>query len=391
MADSMKTWIGAVLIGSALVGIWLLPPKSFGRPDDPVQQSVQLRHEELANDFRWTAEALRRSLWADSLSALTVATAEQGVAVGMPPSELVGAELAAEHSSVVRAGVSELPRRTDGMLFGYFHQPYSHGRTADMSAASRGRTETYVGTRDGVEYCLQVRVRRRGAVQAVLGEIEGISGVPPKTDRMGPCRFYLQYGMGGPRIQEWLESGAVGFGLETGEKPEPSEEWARSLRKVRAFGFNALGSGDRPIEVDQCRAGLAEACGALVLRPSLANPIAVRELEIVRRSPALSVGWSTLEMGVTADDASYLLSDLEAEFGPDAFRRFWTSGEDVGPAFEDAFGMTVNEWAVGWMRSVNGVLPATPTLARTTTSGSMIFVGLLVGLAYLRNRKRKLA
>ena len=95
--------------------------------------------------------------------------------------------------------------------------------------------------------------------------------------------------------------------------------------------------------------------------------------------------------GSVVDDGSYLLADLEAEFGPDAFQRFWSSEEDFEVAFERAFGIGSGEWMVGWTRGVSGSFPATPRLARSASSGSMLLIGVLLGLAYVRARKRLLA
>ncbi len=91
-----------------------------------------------------------------------------------------------------------------------------------------------------------------------------------------------------------------------------------------------------------------------------------------------------------AFDADYLLADLEAEFGADAFLRFWSSGDAVEDAFESAFGVTVGEWMTVWVDSVSGTLDPGPGLPRSASSGTMLALGLLAGIALLRNRRRKL-
>ena len=91
-----------------------------------------------------------------------------------------------------------------------------------------------------------------------------------------------------------------------------------------------------------------------------------------------------------AHDVEYLLADLEAEFGADAFLRFWSSTESVEDAFESAFGVEVGEWMTVWVDSVSGTTQPGPGLPRSASSGSMLALGLLAGIAFLRNRRRKL-
>jgi hypothetical protein len=47
---------------------------------------------------------------------------------------------------------------------------------------------------------------------------------------------------------------------------------------------------------------------------------------------------------------SFLLSDLESEFGPVRFARFWSSDAPVVEAFREAFGVPAGEWMEGWAR-----------------------------------------
>lgn len=402
MAFRMKHWIGTVVVGMALAAIWQLPPSSMRPREGSVTSALAIRRSRLSDDFKWTAESLLRVRWSDSLSALTLASAEGGVAVGLPSTELSDA-----HEAKVRLEVGALPRYVPGVVFGYFYQPRAHGRTADTPTFGRPRTETYVGTRDGTDYCLQVRVRRNPASSVML-ELEGTAGLPPLTGAAGVCRLFLQYGMAGPTIHRWLEAGGARLGVEKGEKlglkeagpepmsalvsigPEDRRRMDRALwRRRRAFGHHVLASQRGPIETDQCVAGDEQACAYLFLSPALASSFEQRELEIVRRSPVLSLGGAPLLRSV-AFDADYLLADLEAQFGADAFLRFWASTQAVEDAFESAFGVEVGAWMTAWVTSVSGTIEPGPGLPRSASSGTVLALSLLAGIAFLRNRRRNL-
>jgi hypothetical protein len=80
-----------------------------------------------------------------------------------------------------------------------------------------------------------------------------------------------------------------------------------------------------------------------------------------------------------------------SEFGADAFLRFWSSTRAVADAFESAFGVEVGEWMTAWVDSVSGTIEPGPGLPRSASSGSVFALGLLAGIAFLRNRRRRLA
>lgn len=394
MALGMKRWIGVVLAGMALMAVWNLPPGHLVDSEPRARPAVVIRHERLTADLRETADALRRVRWGDSLSALAVERAEDDFAFAVFPSPYVQQDMVERLENAVRKDFRALAGRRPGVLFGYVHQPYEHGNMPGMPRGATGRTETYAGTRDGVEYCLQVRVSgsswpSRGAV--VASEIVGGQRSAPASDRFGPCRFYLRHGMPGPHIHEWLVGGGATYAIEEGEKPMPSLYDQAELRAVaayRLFRGGALSGLDAPIEVDGCRAGKADACAAVFVEPALAAPRDRRDFAAARRAGVVSVDADDATL-LTRDD-HYLLSDLEAEFGPEAFQAFWRSEEDVATAFETAFGLPVGEWLAGWVARVGGAIPATPALPRSASTGSALALALLLGWAFLRNRRRVL-
>ena len=81
MAFRMKHWIGLVVVGMAFAALGGLPPSSPYQRESSVTSSAAVRHSRLYSDFNSTAESLRRLRWSDSLSALTLASAEGNVNV----------------------------------------------------------------------------------------------------------------------------------------------------------------------------------------------------------------------------------------------------------------------------------------------------------------------
>ena len=392
MAPRMKHWIGIVAAGMALVAAWRLPPPSSAPREVEVTTAREIRHQRLSDEYRWTSEALRRVRWSDSLSLLTVERAVEGLTVVAPAESALDATLLSRLTETMRGQLDALGGRSSDMVFGLAYQPYDHDQNGDDLVSRRDRTETYLGSRGGVDYCMRVRVHHP---EQLARQVARVSGSPeqllPPSEAFGPCRFYLRYGAAGDRIQEWLQKGGLGFAIKRGARPAHMVEASErlSFRRHSVFGFR-VAAFNRPIETDQCLSGLPKACAALFVDPLLSDGVAAREQELVKRSPAASIGGSLLQAYTWYDDP-YLLSDLESELGSEAFARFWTSELAVADAFEEAFGVDVGSWLITWIEAVTPIEKPGPGLPRSASSESMLAVGLLVGLAFMRNRRRKLA
>lgn len=390
MALRMKYWLGLVLIGVALVSVWRLPPDVLDGRIAVAKPAETLRYEEINREFKWTAETLRRVLWSDSLAPLLVSQARDGTAFLFPSVESLNAEQVAKLEAKIRIEVDETRLGSDELVFGYVLQPTDHAASTDFPAGARRRSETYVGSLRGIDYCMQVRVQHRRSIGLVVAaELVGTDPIPPRSNMLGACRPYVRYGLAGPRVQDWLEQGGVNFAIESGA-PERDYAFPSSLGRRSYFGYSSLGRSNRPIEADRCLAGDSGACAFLFLNPAAADRLLANDLEIVLRSPATSIGTQSVFRSIAVDD-DYLLADLEAEFGTEAFGRFWTSEEDVEVAFREAFGMDVGSWVVSWTAGQRGVDPPGPGLPRSASSGAMLALGLLLGVAFLRTRERKVA
>lgn len=388
MAFGMKHWIVATLLGCALVAVWRLPPEPPELRDEEVPTAEELRWDALRSDERVSTEVLYRMLWADSLSERVVAEADDGVAVLAPPAGEGTREQLRRFEAAVRRQVEERASPSDAMVFGFVFQP--HDQSQDGARFSgRDRTETYVGARNGVAYCLQVRVAHATYIQDMIARrVVDDDSTPPFTDHLGPCRFYLAYGLAGDGVQDWLDGGGVELGMEDGSGP-PVWEGARVGRRG-PLGFTSFLGYGQSTEITRCLAGIAESCGAFLENRDDAYFLTDQQLEIARRSPVTGVG-ARYRLREWFGDQAYLLADLESEFGADAFRAFWTSDAPMPRAFEVAFGVDTGTWMVSWVDRAVGVDRPGPGLPRKASTGAMLTVGLLLGIAWWRQRERSVA
>lgn len=274
------------------------------------------------------------------------------------------------------------------MIFGFVFQPHDQAQDGG-TFSGRDRTETYVGTRDGVDYCLQVRVAHATYLQDMIARrVVDDDSTPPFSDDLGPCRFYLTYGLAGDGVQDWLDSGGVELAMEGGDGP-PAWEGSRGGRRG-PFGFTTFIGYGASLEVTRCLAGIADSCGAFLENRDGAYFLAPAQLEIVRRSPVTGMG-SRYGFARWFGDQAYILADLEAEFGADAFRSFWSSDAPMPEAFEAAFGVDTGTWMVSWVGRTIGVDRPGPGLPREASTGAVLTVGLLLGIAWWRRRDRDVA
>lgn len=398
MATWMKLWIGLTLTGMALVAAFALPPEppsvrmNSERGSNTIEQ--QTRELRVAVDTRLAA--VQRIRWSDSLSQLAVDAAPGDFVLGYPdPSELE-AEVLQDHERWVSEELAGLDRRDETMAFGYFNQAADFAAAAPIrirrSENVRGYEETYVGVRDGRPYCMQIRAvspsgfardfnQRTKTLRALKA-----SGESPLTSYLGLCRPYVRHGMAGERIQEWLDAGAYAFAqrhmedrvqlatLEAQGVVVPTPAAERQLRRL-PFGLGGRTIGNSAIiEPDQCAIGNTDACRAAVTEPHL---LTESPHQLTAMSPMNDPGHNRSFSSPFRFLDDYLLDDLEAEFGAEAFSAFWTSDAEVTVAFESAFGMGIGEWVAGWLEArTRGHIPG-PRLPRFDLLLSFAAVTLL--------------
>jgi hypothetical protein len=388
MASGMKYWLGAVLVGLTLVSIWQLPPQGVPLNQRPVTRAEELVFTELRREVLVTRETLRRHLWSDSLTSLVFDTETDGVAITYIDGYELNADQVTRFEEKVRGEVEEARAGNPDVVFGYVFQSRRQNSTTSRAGARDG-LETFTGSLDGTPYCLQVlvldgRSMRRALATELAGRRDAVS---PITNLVGACRPYLRYGEAGDRIQGWMERGGARHALEY--QTEPGFPQTPRLRAPLSSSF--VGITSRPIEADQCLAGDTDACGWLMARPGVGNRIDPDDLTIVAASPATSLdgGRRGASRWTFGSRGSYLLSDLEADMGAEAFAEFWTSDEEFSAAFEDAFDTDAGSWLLGWLSRSVGIYPPGPGLPRSATSGSVLTILLLLGLAWSVQRRRR--
>ena len=373
MATGMKVWLGTVLGLCLVVTVWAVPPSRLSDRLRVVPPE-EARARAAAAELQLAHGVLVAHRWSDSLSALVVETAVDGVALAHPPSDLVTTEGFDEWRNLVEAWLDSRPARDPDMKVGYFFQPDLHGTLEGVLSPGFGnRSQVYVGTRDGTSYCFMVQPIRYPITNAGLRSA--------RTPEL--CSWHAEYGVPGAEIAAWLEYG--GFDLAM---PGPYEELADFLRSRRppVVPFGLLRPIDEPIAVAACMAGRDEACERAVVDPEVltyrhGNRELIEQSAISHRS---AIGSSDFE-----NLSRFLLAELEATFGPEAFARFWHSDRAVPDAFEAAFGVEMGAWVGDWVQRRLSTYRAGPAPRIASVGWSMFTVLLLSAFAtFLQARRR---
>jgi hypothetical protein len=187
-------------------------------------------------------------------------------------------------------------------------------------------------------------------------------------------------------VEAWLEAGGLALAARAGEPVEQIALWRGRRLPLGVSVF----AGSGTVDVDRCMTGRADGCTRLLLQPDLARDWATRGRLVVQRSPAASVGEISPYRAWMPEHAFYLY-DLEAEFGREAFGRFWTSRAPVEEAFVSAFGMEIGAWTVAWLDRSVGLDDNGPGLPRSASTGTLLTVALLLAVAYAAQRRRRVA
>jgi len=376
----MIRWLSVVTGSLALVALWALPPSRLETPF-PRWLPEQARLDALSREVGRLNGALRAQRWADSLTALALREAEDGVALGPPATEGSDAdpEDVRRWSERERARFQSLRPRDPELVVGLFWQPYAQGAQPDLPIGAGARSMTFVGERDGRAFC----VRAAPYTPQTLAESLGYPMDP------GPCILYAKYGLPGDQIQAWLDASSMSFARVS--VPTYASDIAQTLLPSEppplVFGLTRPFLADQSLTVQACLAGRPAACERAVADPALLGPAGVDATWVLTNSPA-----SGLEGGPGSppfdqlDDA--LLFELEASFGTEAFARFWRSSAPVPEAFEAAFGEPLGEWILRWVEARVELYRAGPALPWGTLGWSLLALALL-GAAVTRTASRR--
>ncbi len=383
MAPALKLWIGSTLVGAALLSIATLPPSVMQISTLPQRLPEEVRFSTLRADASRTTALIRRMRWLDSLPALAVATARDGLAVGGDPG-LVRPEDLAQTRELLRRELSQVPRGDENGVVGFFFQPPYFASAGTGFLDTRPRFELYAGRLGDTPWCLVLYLTDHSWGPGAIGPWQDASGTR-HSDLLQACRIVAAHGMPGPHIRDWLARGAFRFA----QRAAPPEGTAKPTTvAVRdPFGRRMYSWDRHDLTPQLCLSGTAAACGDLVLRGDGGGDDP--EGGVLADLPeGLGANFLWDLPPVLTDAARYLLSDLEREYGADAFDRFWTSDEDVTAAFQGAFGESLDAWAAGWVATYVGHETYGPGLPRRATLGTtlLLLLGALAGGMWHRRR-----
>jgi hypothetical protein len=353
------------------------------------------RWKELAAEVRRTENQIQKMRWADSLATLAVATQVDGLAVGAPagPREFEGFGvvpwITPEHLDTTREVLADrlaqaVPGGSD-VVFGYFIQPSAFAAVPGARPDIRATTLLFLGHKGETPICLVVK-STSGPVDPSTYRAQYQGRYIPDLGMWNGCRLAARYGLPGARISTWLERGGMAFGA-TGPGTGIRDAEASPDKVVR---LNLFGSSGRFLARERCLAGVVDGCAMLFLTPYGAGGSLDDRGVGILNSP---VSWSDVGSYYSpfGRDDDYLLWDLEREFGPDRFGRFWTSEAGVGEAFQAAFGEPVGEWMARWVATHIGHIQRGAGPAKAAYPGTMALLLFSTLVAGLWARRRRVA
>jgi hypothetical protein len=318
-----------------------------------VQPSADLQR--MQTEIAEMANTLRRLAVADSVQHLLAASNKQIVAVH-DSSPRLSAEIATQMRKV-----GEHHARI-AVLF----LPAGFSARTPAGAIDPPGAEFVFGGAPGAPWCAAAHYRAGQDWKPEPGDERRV---------FGPCVFWARYGAPGPAVQAWLLSGGYGFA----DSPEnyAVDEEVRVRRSV--FGIRR-GWYMEPFAGERCLSGRKGACAKAVLDTAALGQWWRRSRRALPDAPPTYVRetYGIITFGVL--DAT-MLSQLEQRYGRERFGSFWRSSQPVEPAFEAAFGVSLDDYVRGWARSVYGVEPIGPRMSLLTVLLSLLTVGALLGIA----------
>ncbi len=379
MAIGLKYWLGVLAAVCTALAIWMLPPAGFDRRSRaPFPEEVRFRR--VTEELQLAHGVLMARRWSDSLSALAVETAIEGLALGHTPSELVTPEGVAEWRDLLSNRLASLRPRDPDMVVGRFFVDDRYASLDGVLLPRFGlRTQVYVGVHDGSPYCLLVQPERYAITNRQLRSAQTLE----------ICGFHAKYGMPGSRIGAWLESGGFQFAMD--QRLAYYEAIIAADRANDALIMRVPFGIDRPmnesVPLAGCLAGKAESCALASTEPR--QPIGGALQPLVDGSPMSFIGVGAFSSTELRNRA--ILSELEAEHGVAAFQRFWSSEAAVPVAFRAAFGTDAGAWMREWMQADGGAYRAGAMPSGGSVAWSLLTMIALSALVTLVAARRRVA
>ena len=402
MAIGLKTWLGAAIMGCIIVATAYLPVVGHvrdygGRGPIVVLDSFYIDVE--ANP-RYRALAIEhleaeRSLTA-ARSYLRLMEQRDSLQLVVAGSDLSG------NSGPIVLGVDESPKWVIALvesLVAGTRTPPAGSTTVPTVVAVSVRTVDSTSTWSGSTYygwlrwfdlnyfmpqtadatCLTVLAVEVGE-QDQLRDLENY--LPRLLNRtsislLGPCAYHTEFGYPGVNVRRWLEGGEYTYARVPGWAAE-RPHLARSARYPLGYLNRRIeGMRNDRLPVIACAAGEAASCLEGVHAPPL--PYSWLRSRDIERPPSLvrSDRYKYLHYPLGPRQPSFL-SDLVLDMGSERFGRFWTSNSQLEVAFQQAFGVAIEDWTMQWARSQIGV----PRRGPSAPTGSVV-LSLMVGLVFV--------
>lgn len=374
MAPGMRNWTLAALGGLLVVSVLMLPVGSWGprpvprEPRPEAERALALQRELMVH-----YELLDRIDWLDAtLSELRSARAEGRSLVLEIQDGEAAATLVSRLRTDIESDVAALaPAHADLVVSTEFLRPYAEGvRRWDLR-----RREYFIGTMEGRPYCILKRMDSGDAPET--GEDWVAEATASRAAATGGfCGYVLRYDLPGTEVREWLRAGAS----------------ARAMPK--AFPGRRYSSTDArwglSLTATACLAGRVEACADAFSNPATLDPAAIMApAKALAETLPTFAGVGLSLAGHFGLPESSMIADLETEFGPERFGRFWTSDASVTDAFQEAFDVSTGEWVQGWVSGYYPQVRADAGIGIGTlwAPATVFFAGLLLGLFKARRRE----
>lgn len=192
-------------------------------------------------------------------------------------------------------------------------------------------------------------------------------------------------------MNAWLEAGGLELAYDASVEAPTSKSFGPEATFPLAFGVYR--PYDEHVVVARCLAEDPTACRQAVLDPQV---LAARSSAdrgdpawLAANTPISHVADPHGAMTSFRQRSASMLADVEAEFGSEAFARFWRSSEPVPGAFQEAFGVELGDWVLGWADREIGHFRAGPAPRAATMGWSLLTLMLLSGFAGLKQVARR--
>ncbi len=398
MASGMKKWLGLVAGGLGLIALWALPPRSLedwlGWARDPGEDPSpeSLAFSRIGREARQLGDLYQYLVWGDSIEALARSSLEGNIRWAVAVPGFTPAEGREALESAVRRQVTALGVPAPAVPVGAAVMDAEFGLYPGVPwhFGNAGRGMIFVGLDPENAFCFVVRSEPVGAAPSASALLAWAG--PDSADLpnpLGPCAWHARYGTPGEGISEWLGKGGYRY-AEDPWGPGAGASYRLEAPELRRIGVRTLPR----LSTDgvACASGSREGCRGALLAATGFEEVGASTLGIGEdRHPSRSLRAFRMRSspwGMTFGGAGRtVLSDLEAEFGSERFRRFWTSDQDVMEAFEEAFGLPFEDWLLGWARVRWGDADVGPTVPIQAGLLTFLTAGLLAGGALMVDRR----